>query len=104
MASISAAAKGNIPDDTRIMLTNSSDPESYPISGFTWIILYKEQAYNGRSLAQAEETVKLLDWMVSPEAQAEAPNVHYAPLTEDAAAKAKAILRTVTFEGKAILN
>ena len=104
MASISAAAKGNIPDDTRIMLTNSSDPESYPISGFTWIILYKEQAYNGRSLAQAEETVKLLDWMVSPEAQAEAPNVHYAPLTEDAAAKAKAILRTVTFEGKTILN
>lgn len=104
MASISAAAKGNIPDDTRIMLTNSSDPESYPISGFTWIILYKEQAYNGRSLAQAEETLKLLDWMVSPEAQAEAPNVHYAPLTEDAAAKAKAILRTVTFEGKAILN
>lgn len=104
MASISAAAKGNIPDDTRIMLTNSSDPESYPISGFTWIILYKEQAYNGRSLAQAEETVKLLDWMVSPEAQTEAPNVHYAPLTEDAVAKAKAILRTVTFEGKAILN
>lgn len=104
MASISAAAKGNIPDDTRIMLTNSSDPESYPISGFTWIILYKEQAYNGRSLAQAEETVKLLDWMVSSEAQAEAPNVHYAPLTEDAAAKAKAILRTVTFEGKTILN
>lgn len=104
IASISAAAKGNIPDDTRIMLTNSSDPESYPISGFTWIILYQEQAYNDRSFAQAEETVKLLDWLVSPEIQAEAPKVHYAPLTEDAAAKAKTILRTVTYEGKLILN
>lgn len=104
MASISAAAKGDIPDDTRIMLTNSSDPESYPISGFTWIILYKEQAYSDRSFAQAEATVKLLDWLVSPEAQAEAPNVNYAPLTDDAAAKAKAILRTVTYEGKTILN
>lgn len=104
IASVSAAAKGNIPDDTRIMLTNSSDPESYPISGFTWIILYKEQSYNGRSLSQAEETVKLLDWLVSAEAQAEAANVNYAPLTEDAAAKAKAILRTITYDGKAILN
>lgn len=104
IASVSAAAKGNIPDDTRIMLTNSSDAESYPISGFTWIILYKEQAYNGRSLAQAEETVKLLDWLVGPEAQAEAANVNYAPLTEDAAAKAKAILRTITYDGKPILN
>lgn len=104
IASVSAAAKGNIPDDTRIMLTNSSDPESYPISGFTWIILYKEQAYSGRSLAQAEETVKLLDWLVSSEAQDEAANVNYSPLTVDAAAKAKAILRTITYEGKAILN
>jgi phosphate transport system substrate-binding protein len=104
IASVSAAAKGTIPDDTRIMLTNSNDPESYPISGFTWIILYKEQAYNGRSHDQALETVKLLDWMVSPEAQAEAPNVNYSPLTEDAIAKAKAILRTITYDGKAILN
>lgn len=104
MASVSAAAKGDIPADTRIMLTNSSDPESYPISGFTWIILYQEQAYNGRTLAQAEATLKLLDWMISPEAQALAPNVNYAPLTDDAVAKAKAILRTVTYEGKAILN
>ena len=104
MASVSSAAKGDIPADTRIMLTNSSDPESYPISGFTWIILYKEQAYNGRSLEQAEATVKLLDWLVSADAQAQAPNVNYAPLTEDAAAKAKAILRTITFDGKPILN
>ncbi len=104
MASVSAAAKGDIPEDTRVMLTNSSDPESYPISGFTWIILYKEQNYNNRTLAQAEATLNLLDWMVSPEAQAQAPNVNYAPLTEDAAAKAKAILRTVTYDGKPILK
>lgn len=104
MASVSAAAKGDIPADTRIMLTNSSDPESYPISGFTWIILYKEQAYNGRSFEQAEATVKLLDWLVSADAQAQAPTVNYAPLTDDAAAKAKAILRTITYEGKIILN
>jgi len=104
MVSVSAAAKGDIPEDTRVMLTNSSDPDSYPISGFTWLILYKEQNYNGRSLAQAEATVKLLDWMVSADAQALAPSVNYAPLTSDAAAKAKAILRSITYDGKTVLN
>ena len=47
--SVTAAAQGEIPADTRVMLTNSSDPKAYPICGFTWIILYKEQSYNGRS-------------------------------------------------------
>lgn len=102
--SISAAAQGDIPDDTRIMLTNSSDPASYPISGFTWLILYKEQAYGSRTLAQAQATVNLLDWVVSEKAQAEAEKVHYAPLPDLAVEKAKAILRGITYNGEAILQ
>lgn len=102
--SISAAAKGDIPADTRIMLTNSSAPDAYPISGFTWLIFYKEQSYNGRSLAQATETVKLLNWMLSEEAQSQAPKVHYAPLPELAVSKAKTILKTVTYNGNPILK
>ena len=101
---VSAAAQGEIPADTRVMLTNSSDPNSYPISGFTWIILYKEQNYNGRSKDQALATVALLDWMVSENAQGEAEKVHYAPLPAAAVEKAKAILRTVTYDGTNLLN
>ncbi len=100
--SISAAAQGDIPNDTRIMLTNSSDPASYPISGFTWLIFYKEQNYNSRSEAQAKQTVDLLNWMISPAAQTEAPKVHYAPLPKLAIEKAKAILSTVTYNGEVI--
>ncbi len=102
--SVSAAAKGEIPNDTRIMLTNSADPAAYPISGFTWIILYKEQAYDGRSKEQALVTVTFLDWLESSEAQSQAEKVHYAPLPKAAAEKAKAILRTVTFNGKTLLK
>lgn len=98
--SISAAAQGDIPDDTRIMLTNSSDPASYPISGFTWIILYKEQNYNNRSEAQAKQTIDLLNWLMGEKAQGEAPKVHYAPLPKLAVEKAKAILSTVTYNGQ----
>lgn len=102
--SVSAAAKGEIPADTRIMLTNSDDPNSYPISGFTWIILYKEQAYDGRSKDQALATVTFLDWLVSADAQGQAEKVHYAPLPVAAAEKARSILRSVTYDGTPLLK
>lgn len=101
---VSAAAKGPMPEDTRVMVTNSSDPDAYPISGFTWIILYKEQSYNGRSLAQAEAIVKFLDWLVSPDAQAIAVSVNYASLPSETSSVAKNILRTITYDGKPILK
>lgn len=104
IASVSAAANAEIPADTRVMLTNSSDPEAYPISGFTWIILYKEQNYDGRSKEQALATVTFLDWLMSDEAQGQAEKVHYAPLPASAAAKAKTILRSVTYDGTALLK
>ena len=101
--SVSAAAQGEIPADTRIMLTNSAAPDSYPISAFTWIILYREQNYNGRSKEQALATVSFLDWLVSEKAQGEAEKVHYAPLPAAAVEKAKTILRTITYDGKSLL-
>ena len=102
--SLSAAAKGNIPSDTRVMLTNSSDPDAYPISAFTWIVIYKEQAYNGRSLQQAEATLNFLSWLIGPDAQAEAQKVNYAPLPEKAVTAARENLESVTFEGKPVLK
>ncbi len=102
--SISAAAKGSLPADTRIMVTNSDDADAYPICGFTWLILYKEQAYNGRSKDQALATLNFLDWIVSPEAQTVAPKVNYAPLPQKAVAQAKEILRSVTYNGEALLK
>ena len=102
--SISAAAKGDIPADTRTMITNSSAPDAYPISCFTWIILYKEQAYSNRTLAQAQATAKLLDWMLSPEAQALTTKVHYSPLPKSAVDNAKALLNSISFEGKQVLK
>ena len=102
MASISAAANTDIPADTRVMLTNSDDPEAYPISGFTWILLYKEQSYDGRSRAKAEAMVKFLQWIIGSEAQAVAPTVHYAPLPESAVVRAQEILGSVTYDGKPV--
>ena len=102
LASVSAAAKGDIPEDTRVMITNSEATDAYPISGFTWILLYKEQSYNNRSAAQATATIDLLKWMLTTDAQAIAESVHYASLPEDAKSKAMNLIKTVTFNGEII--
>ncbi len=98
--SVSAAAAGDIPNDTRVTLTNTSAEQGYPISSFTWLILYKEQAYKGRSKEQAAQTKRLLTWILGQDAQSKTVTVHYAPLPEKAVQKAHRILDLMTYEGK----
>ena len=101
--SITAAAKGNIPLDTRAYITNTDAEIGYPITGFTWLIFYKEQSYDDRSKDQALQTIKLLDWILEDDAQNTAIKVNYAPLPKTVRSRAKEILRTVTYGGKKIL-
>jgi phosphate transport system substrate-binding protein len=103
LATVSAAGKGTIPADTRVMLTNSDAALAYPIAGFTWLLIYKEQNYNNRTEAQAKETLKLINYMLDAEAQKIASQVNYAPLPEGVVKQAKAILKTVTYNGKPVL-
>lgn len=103
-ASISAAASGAIPNDTRCSITNANAAGAYPISTFTWMIIYKEQNYSDRSKEQSVATLDLLKYILSDEAQNITSEVHYAPLP----AKVKEVsinnLKTVTFNGVAILQ
>jgi len=104
LQSLTAAASIDIPADTRVMLTNSSNPEAYPITSFTWIILYKEQAYGNHSQANAEATVKAVKWLTEADAQSIATSVNYAPLPQKAVEQASRVLSTVTFNGTPILR
>ena len=98
--SISAAATGDIPEDTRVMITNSASEQAYPISCLTWLLAYQEQSYDGRTLEQAKALQDFLYWMIGPDAQAMTVKVHYAPLSPDMAAKAKARIASMTFNGQ----
>lgn len=98
--SISAAASGDIPADTRTSITNSSAMGAYPISCFTWIIIYKEQNYAKRSEEQAKATLDLLNYILSDESQQITSVVHYAPLPEKAVELSLKNLQQVTFDGK----
>lgn len=103
LESISLAGGADIPGDTRVMLTNSEAPEGYPISSFTWIIVYKEQNYNNRSKSKAETLLNLLWWM-SHEGQKYAAPLDYAPLPKNVVESAEQILQSVTYNGQRILK
>lgn len=99
---ISAAANVDMPDDTRLMITDSPNPEAYPISTFTWIIVYKEQSYNNRTAETAANLVKLLNFVTDKDGQDVATKTHYAPLTGTALEKTKAAIETITFNGQPV--
>ena len=96
--SISAAANVELPADMRTMVTNSSQAEAYPISCFTWILVYKNQAYGKRTEADSEVLISLLDYVLSPEAQSVAANVHYSPLPAAALKNAQDLVRSVGYQ------
>jgi len=104
LASFTSAANVGIPDDTRVMITNSPNPDAYPITSFTWIILYREQAYANRTPEVAKATVEAVRWLTMPDAQAIATSVHYASLPQQAVKKADVLLRQITYEGKPVLE
>lgn len=101
MAAVSLAADVDIPRDTKVSLTDTDAKEGYPLSSFTWVIIYKEQNYNNRSLNQAKATLDLIKWMIT-DGQEFAPALHYAPLSKAAQKRGLDLLNSITFNGKTI--
>ena len=102
--SISAAASGALPADTRCSITNADAAGAYPIATFTWMIIYQEQNYSDRSKEQAVATLDLLQYILSDDAQHITSEVHYAPLPAQAKELSMKNLKTVTFNGETILK
>ena len=101
--SISEAASVPLPGDTRISITNADAPAGYPMSSFTWLLVYGEQAYRKRHYEKAARLVKLLWWMIH-QAQKYTEPLHYGPLPEEAVGKAEIIIKSITYNGKPILR
>jgi phosphate transport system substrate-binding protein len=103
IASVTAAANISIPADSKISLTNTDAADGYPISGLSWVLIYKEQKYNDRSEDKSTKLLKLISWMIHDGQQYGGP-LSYAPLSANAVSVGDAILKSATYDGKAILQ
>jgi len=98
------AANMPVPDDvTKLSLTNTDAPQGYPISTFTWLLLYKEQNYDNHQKAKSEALLKMVWWMIH-DGQKYAEPLSYAVLPGPIVKKAEAILKSITFNGKPLLD
>jgi phosphate transport system substrate-binding protein len=88
-----------LPDDMRIMITDSGNPDAYPICGFTWILVYVNQT----DKAKGEALVNMLWWAVH-DGQQFGPPLEYAPLSAAAVAKAENEIRSIKYQGETLLN
>jgi phosphate transport system substrate-binding protein len=102
IASVTAAANITLPADSKVSLTNTEAADGYPISGLSWVLIYKEQKYNNRSSDRANKMLKLIWWMIHEGQQYSAP-LNYAPLSPAAVSTGEAILKSATYDGKPIL-
>ena len=67
-----------MPADFRVSITNAPGKGVYPVSSFTWLLLYE----NAKDKATAKVVVEFLKWALS-DGQKFAPDLGYAPLPPD---------------------
>jgi phosphate transport system substrate-binding protein len=101
LASSGRAAQIQLPDDLKVFLMNSSDPQAYPIAAFTWLLAYREQKYAGRTLGQAIALKRMLNWMLTT-GQSVNEGLGYGKLPDAAVAKAQTLARSLTYGGAPI--
>jgi phosphate transport system substrate-binding protein len=103
VASTSAAGNIQLPADSKVSISNTDAADGYPLASFTWALIYKEQNYNNRSADRATKLLKLLWWNIH-DGQKFADSLNYAPLPPAAVKVAEDILKSATYDGKAILQ
>jgi phosphate transport system substrate-binding protein len=92
-----AAAGIEIPADFRVSVTNAPGKGAYPISGFTYLLVHRDQ----KDKAKGEALVRFL-WWATHEGQKFAEPLDYAPLPLAVVKKVEATLKSTTVQGKPV--
>jgi phosphate transport system substrate-binding protein len=72
-----AASEGKMPADFRVSITNAPGKGVYPISSFTWLLLYESP----KDKTQAKAMIEFMKWALS-DGQKYCADLGYAPLPE----------------------
>ncbi len=98
LSTVTAAAAGaakNIVPDLRASVVNADGDTSYPISGFTWLLIYRNQT--DRAKAQA---LTRMAWWATHDAQRFNTELGYAPLPDDIVKRSEEKILSITVSGQ----
>jgi phosphate transport system substrate-binding protein len=102
-ASIAASVASDPPADMRAMLTEAKAATAYPICGFSYLIVYREQAYGQRNHPGALALARFLWWAVH-EGQRYNESLLYAPLPPSVVAVGEAAIRSLRYAGQPLID
>lgn len=92
-AKAAAATVRRIPSNFKVVFVNAPGRNSYPIAGFTYLIIYKNQT----NPAKAKMLLDFINWAYT-KGEAMAKSLEYVPLPADIIAKVKRQLKKVTIK------
>jgi phosphate transport system substrate-binding protein len=104
-AAIEAATKAlaaNFPADLKVSITDAPGDDSYPICGFTYILVYEDLSYL-KEKPKAEAIVNFIKWCVT-DGQKMAAAQDYAPLPAEVQEKVLVKLKAIKFNGETLLK
>jgi phosphate transport system substrate-binding protein len=96
---IAAAADSatTTPEDLRVSITNAPGAKSYPISSYTYLLVYKNQKDAGKGKALVDFV-----WWGIHDGESFAKELRYAPLPDDIVKRAEAKINSITANGTAL--
>jgi phosphate transport system substrate-binding protein len=98
LAAISAAADGvTLRDDMKVLIDDSSNPNAYPISGFSWLLVYTNQTDQAKA-----QTLANYMWWAIHDGQSLSEALVYAKLPAGAVTKAEAQIKSITVSGSPV--
>ncbi|MCA1802921.1 MAG: phosphate ABC transporter substrate-binding protein PstS [Rhodothermaceae bacterium] len=97
------AANIELPEDTRILFTNTPAEFGYPIAGFAWMLVYENLDQNNaiQNREEAEELIRFLIWSIS-DGQELAEGLGFARIPGAAYEKNIQMIRQMKWQGQEI--
>ncbi|MEX2600223.1 MAG: phosphate ABC transporter substrate-binding protein PstS [Balneolaceae bacterium] len=97
------AANIELPEDTRILFTNTPAENGYPIAGFAWMLIYENLDQNNaiENRTEAVELVRFLVWAIT-EGQELSETLGFARLPEAAVTRNIDMIRQLVWRGEEI--
>jgi phosphate transport system substrate-binding protein len=95
--SVTAAAEGalkSMPEDLRVSITDAAGKDAYPISGFTYLLVWKDMKSAG---PKGKAIVKFLKWAMK-DGQKDAEPLAYAPLPRALVKKVEGKIASIATE------
>lgn len=89
-----AEAAATMPEDMRVSITDPPGENAYPIAGYTYILVYKDQKDEVKGKALAEFL-----WWAIHDGEKYAKDLLYAPLPENVVKKAEEKIKQINYQG-----